>query len=378
MIDKFKIFNKIKIDTDKYQEVETNNEELKTIILAKLNSSQRSIRKRKMNNKLIGSVAAIGIIMLGIGVTNQSLANNLKKRLPEFETMLDKIKSVIDDQEEVEYDSSIYPEREEEKQEHKNSKLIATPINVSSKNEGLEITIDKAMYDKKKLYLDMTLKADKPFKKSKYKDLFGESVYGDGINEMYIDELEMYINNIKLDGYGWSAGIVEIIDENTINLSYLIELPIENDVEDANFKISFGLTNYNNNNPEMFNAMGDKYLFDFNIKSIDDNSKTINIDKKDGDYTLKKVSVTDTYVEVQMELPFQSSLGNPHNNFIIVHDDKGRELNMSSGVEGENKLYTQINELVDIGEIPKYIDIFVCTNYGEEANALSSFRVNID
>ena len=203
-------------------------------------------------------------------------------------------------------------------------------------------------------------------------------MYGDGINEMYIDELEMYINNIKLDGYGWSAGIVEIIDENTINLSYLIELPIENDVEDANFKISFGLTNYNNNNPEMFNAMGDKYLFDFNIKSIDDNSKTINIDKKDGDYTLKKVSVTDTYVEAQMELPFQSSLGNPHNNFIIVHDDKGRELNMSSGVEGENKLYTQINELVDIGEIPKYIDIFVCTNYGEEANALSSFRVNID
>ena len=378
MIDKFKIFNKIKIDTDKYQEVETNNEELKTIILAKLNSSQRSVRKRKMNNKLIGSVAAIGIIMLGIGVTNNSLADNLKKRLPEFETMLDKIKSVIDDQEEVEYDSSIYPEREEEKQEHKNSKLIATPINVSSKNEGLEITIDKAMYDKKKLYLDMTLKADKPFKKSKYKDLFGESVYGDGINEMCIDELEMYINNVKLDGYGWGPGIVEIIDENTINLSYLIELPIENDVEDANFKISFGLTNYNKNYLDMFNAMGHKYLFDFNIKSIDDNSKTINIDKKDGDYTLKKVIVTDTYVEVQMELPFQSSLENPHNNFIIVHDDKGRELNMSSGVEGENKLYTQINELVDIGEIPKYIDIFVCTNYGEEANAISSFRVNID
>lgn len=378
MISKFKIFNKIKIDTNKYQEVETNNEELKIKILDKLKYSERSVRKRKMNNKLIGSVASIGIIMLGIGVTNQSLADNLKKRLPEFETMLDKIKSVIDNEEEVKYGASIYPEREEEKQEHKKSKLIATPINVSSKNDGLEITIDKAMYDKKKLYLDMTLKSDKPFRKSKYKDLFGESVYGDGINKMYISELEMYINNIKLDGYGWSTGIVEIIDENTINLSYLIELPIENDVEDANFKISFGLTNYNNNNPDMFNAMGDKYLFDFNIKSIDDNSKTINIDKKNGDYTLKKVSVTDTYIEVQMELPFQPSLGNPHNNFIIVHDDKGRDLTMSSGADGENKLYTQINELVNIGEIPKYIDIFVCTNYGEEANAISSFRVNID
>ena len=181
MMDKFKIFNKIKIDTDKYQEVETNNEELKTKMLIKINSSKRSMIKRKINNRVIGSVAAIGIVMLGIGVVNPSLADNLKKRLPEFETMLDKIKSSIDNQEQVEYDPSIYPEREEEKQDHKKSKLIATPINVSSKNDGLEITIDKAMYDKKKLYLDMTLKTDEPFSKSKYKNLVGESVYVDGI-----------------------------------------------------------------------------------------------------------------------------------------------------------------------------------------------------
>ena len=63
---------------------------------------------------------------------------------------------------------------------------------------------------------------------------------------------------------------------------------------------------------------------------------------------------------------------------IIVYDDKGRELNMSTGSESENKIYTQINELVDIGEIPKYIDILVCKNYGDEDNTLSSFRVNLE
>ena len=63
-MDKFKIFNKIKIDTDKYQEVETNNEELKTKMLIKINSSKRSMIKRKINNRVIGSVAAIGIVML--------------------------------------------------------------------------------------------------------------------------------------------------------------------------------------------------------------------------------------------------------------------------------------------------------------------------
>ena len=52
MMDKFKIFNKIKIDTDKYQEVETNNEELKTKMLIKINSSKRSMIKRKINNMI--------------------------------------------------------------------------------------------------------------------------------------------------------------------------------------------------------------------------------------------------------------------------------------------------------------------------------------
>ena len=376
-MDKFKIFNKIKINTDKYEEIEINKEELKSKMIGKVNSSKRSMRKRKIKSRLIGSVASISVIMVGIGITNPSLANHLKEKLPQFETMLDKIKLYMDFKEEK-YDLTKNSEYEEQKQEHKKSKLSATPINVSSKGDGLNITINNAMYDKKKLYLNMTLKTDKPFNKSKYKDLVGDSVYGDGSKVMYITDLKIYINNMKLDNYSCGPGIVDIVDENTINFSYLIELSHKNNVKDANFKISFGVTNYKNNNPNFDYIVGEKYLFDFNIKAVDDNYKSIVVDKKDGDYTLKKVNITDTYVEVQIELPFQTSLGNPHNNFIIVHDDKGRELNMSNGIDGKNKIYTQINELVEIGQIPKYIDIFVCTNYAQEENALSTFRVNID
>ena len=375
MKNKFEIFNKIKIDTDKYEEAETsNNEELKIKMQEKLNSSKRLNKKKVKNNKMIKGVASIAIIAIGIGVFTPSLADNLKKRLPEFETMLDKIKDSVDGGT-VEYDPKLYPELEEEKEEHKKSKLIATPINVSSKDDGLKITIDKAMYDKKKLYLDMTLKTDEPFNESKYKKIVGDSPYGDGIKQMYIEDLTMYMNDIEADGYGYGPGIVEFVDENTIKLSYLIELDINNDMEDVNFKISFGTKKYEDS---IFpNSYDGKWSFDFNIKAIDDNARSIVINKKDGDYTLKKVEVTDTYIEVKMELPFQPSLGNPHNNFIIVHDDKGRELEMSTGSDGKNKMYTQINELIEIGEIPSYIDILVCTNYGEEANPLSSFRVNL-
>ena len=376
MMDKYEIFNKIKINTDEYEEVKTdNNEELKAKIIEKLNTSERVKKKKEKNNKIIKSVASIAIIAIGIGMFTPSLADNLKKRLPEFETMLDKIKESIDNSDVVEYDPSLYPEVEEEKEEHKKSKLIATPINVSSEDEGLKITIDNAMYDKKKLYLDMTLKTDEPFNKSKYKKIVGDSPYGDGIKQMYIDNLIIYMNNTKADGYGYRPGIVEFVDENTIKLSYLIELDPNNDMEDVNFEISFGTRNYKDSG--FSNTYKGTWSFDFNIKAIDDNKKRIVVDEKDGDYTLKKVDVTDTYIEIKMQLPFQPSLGNPHNNFIIVHDDKGKELEMSTGSDGKNKIYTQINELIDIGEIPSYIDILVCTNYGEEANPLSSFRVNL-
>lgn len=375
MKNKFEIFNKIKIDIDKYEAVKiSNNEELKIKMKEKLNLSERVKKKKVKNGKMIKYAASIAIIAIGFGMFTPSLADNLKKRLPEFETMLDKIKESVDGSV-VEYDPKLYPEIEELKEEHKKSKLIATPINVSSEDDGLKITIDKAMYDKKKLYLDMILETEEPFNQSKYKKTVGESPYGDGVKEMYISDLEMYINNIKVDNYGHSAGIVEFIDENTINLSYLIELDIKNDVDDANFKMSFGMEKYRNFG--FASTIGGKYSFEFNIKAIDDNKKSIVVDKIDGDYTLKNVDVTDTYIEVKMELPFQPSLGNPHDNFIIVHDEKGRELEMSMGIEGKNKMYTQINELIDIGEIPSYIDILVCTNYGEEENPLSSFRVNL-
>ena len=371
----FEIFNKIKINTDKYDEAETsNNEELKIKMQEKLKSSKRLNKKKVKNNKMIKGVASIVIIAIGIGIFTPSLADNLKKRLPEFETMLDKIKESVDGGT-VEYDPKLYPELEEKKEEHKKSKLIATPINISSKDDGLKITIDKAMYDKKKLYLDMTLKTDEPFYESKYKKIVGDSPYGDGIKQMYIDDLIIYMNDIKADNYGYGPGIVEFVDKNTIKLSYLIELDINNDMEDVNFKISFGTKKYEES--IFSNSYDGKWAFDFNIKAIDDNIKSIVVDKKDGDYTLKKVDVTDTYIEVKMEFPFQPSLENPHDNFIIVYDDKGRELEMSTGSDGKNKMYTQINELIDIGEIPLYIDILVCTNYGKEVKPLSSFRVNL-
>ncbi|MGL5330015.1 MAG: hypothetical protein ACRDD7_12150 [Peptostreptococcaceae bacterium] len=188
---------------------------------------------------------------------------------------------------------------------------------------------------------------------------------------MYLNIQEIYINDIKQDNYSWGPGVVEFIDEHSVNLTYLIELDLNNSVEDANIKIDFGISEYSSDI-----NLGDNWTFDFNIKSIDDGKTHIEVNKEDGGYTLKSIAVTDTYVEVEMELPFQPGLGNPHNNFIILIDDKGREIEMSSGIDGENKIYTQINNLVNIGEIPKYIDIYVIEDFMKN-EAIASFRVDI-
>ena len=379
MIDKFKILNKINIDIDKYEEDGTyNKEDLKGKMQERLKSSDRMNKRKNRTKTIISAAASISIVIIGIGVFNPSLADNIIRRLPEFETMLDKLKESIEDDGSVEYSPELYPELEEEKEEYKKSKLIATPVNLSSKSEGLDITIDKVMYDKKKIYLDITLKTDVPFKESKFKKSIYDSPYEDGVLYMDMDNVKMYMNGIKLDGYSWSSGVVEYIDEYTLSLSNLIELDPTNDIDETNFKITFDIPD---NKYRYNDDIEGKWAFNFNIKSIDDGKKDIEVNKKDGDYTLKSIGISKTYAELKMELPFQPSLGNTHDNFIIVYDDKGRELEMTVAQEGANKMYTQINELINIGETPKYIDIFVYENIpveGEDYKPLSSFRVMLD
>ena len=122
MIDKFRIFNKVKIDTDKYEEVKTNNdEELKIKMKERLNSSKRMKERKKRNYKIMGSIASVVIIVMGLGIANPSLANNLIKRLPQFETMLDKIKEYIDDKDVVKMIPSFM---KKEKKKKRNMKKV--------------------------------------------------------------------------------------------------------------------------------------------------------------------------------------------------------------------------------------------------------------
>lgn len=386
-MDKFKLFNKIKIDLNEYEAIDNyDNENLKIKMQQRLKLSKRNNRRRKVRNTLIAVASSLVIIMVGSAVVNPSIAEVFAKKLPQFETMLDKIKIAIEGEEDskVTYNPSVYPEIEEEKYERKNNKLQATAINVSSKNDDMEITIDKALYDKKKLFLSMTLKTDKPFKETGYTNATSDSPYGDGEIYIKIDILDIYINDVKLDCYAWSSGVIEFIDENTAEVSFLVE-DLNSDQEEADFKINLTVPKSNLYEQVQSTFLEDKlskhveskYSFDFNIKSIDDNTKSILVNKKDGDYTLKKVTVTDTYIEIQTELPFEPSLNKPHNNFIIVTDDKGRELEMSSSNEG--KVCTQIHELINIGERPKYIDVCVYKdNDAERVNPISCFRVDLE
>lgn len=375
---KFDIFNKIKIDLDKYEEIEdNNNDELKKQMQYRLKFSKRSLekkRKDKMKKGIIISAASLAIIIIGIGIKNPAVADGFKKRLPEFENMLDKLRYGVGDNE-IEYDPALYTELENEKKELKKHQLVATKVDVFQKDDGMEMTIDKAMYNKKYLYLDMTLKCDKPFKETPYKTSITDSPYNDGEKYIDLELLDIYINKVKQENYGYSLARIQLINENTAKVQFLIDLDIKNDIEKADFKLDmsikgeYGLA-------QLFKEVKAKYSFEFKIDAIDNNEKTISINKEDGGYKFESITVTDTYIQVKTKLPTKSTLGNPHNNFIIVTDDKGRELEMETSEEGEESI--QIHQLIKVGEIPKYVDISVYKDTdGNRENALASVRVNI-
>ena len=122
-----------------------------------------------------------------------------------------------------------------------------------------------------------------------------------------------------------------------------------------------------------------KYSLSFNIKPEDDNQRVIIVNKKDNGHTLKKVIVNDNYVKIDMQIPFKQSMAKKkfYTNFIIVTDDKGREMEMSGGGGSEDKII-QIHDLINKGDIPKYINISIYkSDDPNRLNPLSSFKVDL-
>lgn len=290
------------------------------------------------------------------------------------------------------YDKGENPEIEEEKKvykkEHKESELKATKINVSSKQNGLNATIYKALYEKSKVYIYMTFNTDKPLEKTRYINAIFDSEYGE--KKLDLQDFEIYINGKKLMNSFPDSEVFKFIDKNTVSVSYSIPLEETNDVntgDSTNIKIKFSIPNnamyyYLDKGNTSFDAkeyFKTKYSLSFNIKPEDDNQRVIIVNKKDNGHTLKKVIVNDNYVKIDMQIPFKQSMAKKkfYTNFIIVTDDKGREMEMSGGGGSEDKII-QIHDLINKGDIPKYINISIYkSDDPNRLNPLSSFKVNL-
>ena len=107
------------------------------------------------------------------------------------------------------YDKGENPEIEEEKKvykkEHKESELKATKINVSSKQNGLNATIYKVLYEKSKVYLYMTFNTDKPLEKTRY---INAILSEHGEKKLDLQDFEIYINGKKLMMSMWMIWMI--------------------------------------------------------------------------------------------------------------------------------------------------------------------------
>lgn len=143
MKDNFKLLNNIEMDLDKYEDLNIDKDKLKK----KMRTQIKTKNKFKKNISVAASICIVGIGLSSVGVLNKSLAYNV----PILGSMLQMIQNSLNN----------------------NDNLLDsyTEVNKSFSKDGLTVKIDKVVYSKNQIFMELELKTDVPFEESKYAKL---------------------------------------------------------------------------------------------------------------------------------------------------------------------------------------------------------------
>lgn len=336
------------------------------------NAIKRGIKYKKRNKYkkiMIASVASIGVIVT-ISVNNPSLANNI----PILGDLIEKINYALNNNDSL--------------------KDNIDEINKSSTYDGLTITIDKAMYDGNRVYMEWTLETDRPFKDTdymkaleSYKDVMGNKVY-----TLVTDFPEFKINGKKPMGYSGGMPKVKFIDENTMKGNDIVEFDVINNVgsDRIDFEMEFGLFSNELDEKGNHTKLDGKWSFKFPIGANKEDTKSVDVSQTKNGFTLHQVLLTPMSISIDITAPkeyYQQSFDIME--AIEVRDDQGNILWATSGnyenyddVE-DDKIselrYKQRYDLESIGDDIKYVDVVFYGQWNEEtklAPILADFRVN--
>lgn len=259
-----------------------------------------------------------------------------------------------------------------------------TKVNKSCTKNGLTVTVEGAVYSKNQIYMDLELKTDKPFKESAYAEVVSPVKSTDkNPNEKYLNmrDIKFYINGKEVEGYGFESPRFNYVDDYTLKGSVLIDFksPIKNNNKYDTFKMEFNLDAYiaydgDKNEYESITPMDGPWILEFPVNSNKEKTKTIKVNKKQDNITVKEVTLTQTALNLKV-----ASERNTVIEFVDIKDDKGNIL-MGAGMGTyTGDTYDGDYHLNSINQDIKYITVLVA-NYNVEGNSksgLTEIKVNL-
>lgn len=326
-------------------------------------------KKRNRYKKLmIASVASLGLIVT-LGISNPSLADDI----PILGDVIEKINYAL-----------------------KNNDLFKDnidDINMSSVCNGLTITVDKAIYDGNRVYMEWILDTEKPFKDTKYMKALEsyEDEKGNIEYKLINDFPEFKINGNKPLGYSGGMPKVKFIDENTIKGNVLFDFDAINKVDSdtIDFEMEFGLFSNELDEKGNHTKLDGKWSFKFPVSSNKEDTKSVAINETKGDFTLHQVLLTPMSVSIDITAPKEYYSSFDIMEAVEVRENNGNILWATSGnyqnyddIKNDkvSKLrYKQRYDLESIGDEIKYIDVIFYGQWNEETKSapiLAEYRVN--
>lgn len=270
-----------------------------------------------------------------------------------------------------------------------NLKENISNINKSSYVNGLNITIDKAMYDGNNVYADFILKTDKPFDETEYIKCLddGSTMDNKKVFSFYFPEFKL--NNKKPDGYSYEMPKVEFIDDYTLKGSVVFEFSAISEIESdtIDFEMDLKLCSYKTDSKGNSEILDGVWSFDFPIKSNKEDAKVVRVNKQKGDFKLNQVMLNKTSITIDIEAPNEYYKTFDIMEAVEVIDDNGNILWAKSGNyhNGNNEdkypRYRQRYDLEEIGESLKYVKVKFYGKWDEKtksAPVLAEFKVDLN
>lgn len=245
-----------------------------------------------------------------------------------------------------------------------------TKVNKSFTNDGLTFTVNKAWFTGNQIYMNLTIKSDKPFNETVYSEAFDDTYEGDGNIMPYIlfSEWSLYIDDNKIYNYSYENPRANFIDEYTIDTNFIIDFMPEglefNDKSNIKYKFKLG---------QFCESLSDaEWTLDFDVMTGKESFKKFKINETKNGITLKDIKMNQTSLNIDLKTNKEYS-----RLVIEVKDNEGNILNQGTTLyDGKN--CETVAYLSDIGVDIEYVEVNVYEKFEKDRSPISEFKINLN